>query len=128
MKLFKYIFYRIYSFYIWKWPYSDGAMYAGTLVIILPFIVFYFGLLDIIVLCFDVTLPHSKYFRLVFFFIIVILEYYFISKNDKYLAWLNAEDYKSKWYLGWRGNFIMFLFFVVPIITIFASKFISSRV
>ena len=129
MKLFKYIFYRIYKFYKWKWPYSYGENYAGCLVILLPAFCIFFLVLDIIILSSDVKLPHfSRVYILLVAGLFLLLDYFLIHKNDKYLAWINPEDYTNRWYQGWRGNLIMSLFYIIPIIVIFGSLILSDIV
>ena len=126
MRIFGFIFYKVYSFYNKHWPKHDPDIYAEAFIVLLLlsyiFSIFY-NILELL---------HLKLLNInLFYFPIIIISfvfnYYTFFKDDKYLKYINKDLYQNKFYKSWQCELILTIIFVLPIILFFNYFLLAGR-
>ena len=115
MKIFEFIFYKVYNFYNKRWPKNDPDIYAGLVItaLIMSYILFsFYNILEL----FNIKFEKINLLYLPILVFSGTLNYFFLIQDDKYLKYINKDLYKHEFYKSWKCKLIVTIIFLIPIL------------
>ena len=126
MKIFGFIFYKVYNFYNKRWPKHDPEIYAG---LVTMFIIIFTLMFATYATCefFYIKIKHINLYYFPLLITTIILYYHIFFKNDRYLSFLKEENYKSKFYQSSQVTVAVILLILLPIFFLIAFILLIAK-